>query len=444
MSQLSTHKNRKIDKTPFDRFRVPPKQNALFMPVVWAWSFFGTRKGRLRINKVNMKGLKPPFIVLGTHHAWSDFYVTPLALFPHRANYISELEGFEAFGEWIYRQVGCLGTRKFITDIALVKNIKKVMERKGILVLYPEARYANVGTNSKLPDSVGKLVKYLNVPVVTINMHGNYLQSPIWNTDIRKQAVQEATLTQIYTAGELADASVDEINDRIAEYLRYDEYKWQFENKYAIIYPERAKGLHLPLYHCPECNTEFEMSSDGADIFCTHCNARWRMSAYGKLMRVHDDDPDIFSVNTVNEPFSHIPDWYEWERQCVIDDIDNGTYSLDTEVHIEALPNAVNFIDMGEGRLIHNKDGFKLIFGEESGEEPLIFPPAATLSVHTEYNYRNWGQCITLSTLDNTYFLFPRKEDFNATKIQFAAEYLYELEMEKKSSHKLTKKTTLV
>ena len=38
---------------------------------------------------------------------------------------VLELEGFEYFGEWIYRQIGCLGTRKFINDRYLIKNIKK-------------------------------------------------------------------------------------------------------------------------------------------------------------------------------------------------------------------------------------------------------------------------------------------------------------------------------
>ena len=161
---------KKIITTPFDRNRIPPKQNLFFMPFIWLACWWVTRKGKLRINKVRMKGLKPPYLVLGTHHAFMDFYVTPLALFPHRANYVSELEGFEAFGEWLYRQAGCLGTRKFVNDLALIKNIQRVIDRKGILVLYPEARYANVGTNSKLPESVGKLAKMLKVPVVVINM----------------------------------------------------------------------------------------------------------------------------------------------------------------------------------------------------------------------------------------------------------------------------------
>ena len=44
-------------------------------------------------------------------------------------------------------------------------------------------------------------------------------------------------------------------------------------------------------------------------------------------------------------------------------------------------------------------------------------------SIHTEYDYRGKGPCVTLSTRSNTYFLFPLEDGFNATKIQFAVEY---------------------
>lgn len=416
MSKLSTRKRKKIDTTPFDRFRVPPKQNFFLMPLIWLFCRICTLGSGLKIKKTRMEGLKPPFLVLGSHHAWMDFYVTPLALFPYRANYISELEGFEFFGEWLYRQIGCLGTRKFVNDIALVKNIKKVLDRKGILVIYPEARYANVGTNTDIPISVGKMAKKLGVPVVAINMHGNYLQSPIWNTKKRREARLETEITQLFTKSEVENASVEEINSKLSEYLTYDEYKWQLDKKMAINFSERAEGLHKALYRCCKCNSDFTTDTEGADIFCKKCGARFKMNEYGQLLQ----NGELFS-------FSHIPDWYEWQRQCVHDEIDRGEYFLDISVHIEALPNAVNFIDCGDGRLQHNKDGFFLTFKDygDKEEKTMSFPPLSMLSVHTEYDYRNWGQCITLSTLDNTYFLFPLGEGFNATKIQFATEYLY-------------------
>ncbi len=420
---------KKINTIPFDTKRIPPKQNIFFMPFIWIACWILTRSGRLKINKVNMKGLKPPYLVLGTHHAFMDFYVTPLALFPHRANYVSELEGFEAYGEWLYRQAGCLGTRKFINDVDLVRNIQRIMKRKGILVLYPEARYANVGTSSELPASVGKLIKLLKVPVVVINMQGNYLQSPIWNLSKRKGVKLNTTITKVLNQDQIKEMSVDDINSVIADKMQYDEYKYQADNNIKITYKERAKGLHMPLYQCPNCNKEFSMTSEAISISCGECNAKWEMDELGKLIKVTRDDNSKID-------FSHIPNWYEWERKQVECQIDAGQYHLDCRVKIEALPNAVNFIDCGEGRIRHEKEGFYLTFYDyRKGEETTMFFSSKSLfSIHTEYDYRSKkGQCVTLSTEEDTYFIYPLEEGFNSTKIQFATEYLHKLSKKKLS-----------
>ena len=357
--------------------------------------------------------MKSPFLVLGTHHAFMDFYVTPLCLFPHRANYVSELEGFEHYGEWPYRQIGCLGTRKFVNDLALVRNIRRCMERGGILVLYPEARYANVGTSSPLPPSTAKLIRYLKVPVVTINMRGNYLQSPIWNLKKRKGVRLEADVRQLLTADQAAALPLEEIQEMVERALSYDEYAWQARTGMVIDVPWRAEGLEHPLYQCPVCGKEFRMASHGAELFCTACGARWQMDELGKL-----DGPR----------FSHIPHWYEWQRSQVEEQIRQGTYQLNLKVRVQSLPNAVNFIELGEGRLHHGPEGFSLTFTDYEAPEPgtLRFPAKSTFSIHTEYDYRGQGECITLSTPDNTYFLYPLEPGFSATKIQFATEALWQ------------------
>ena len=417
---------RKIVTKPFDRDRVPPRQNLLMTPLFWAYERIMAAGSGLRITRVRMKGLKPPFLVLGTHHAFMDFIVTPIALFPWRANYVSELEGFEAYGEWLYRQLGCLGTRKFINDFALIRNIRRVIQRGDILVQYPEARYANVGTYSELSPAVGKLAKLLDVPLVTINMRGNYLQSPIWNLRKRTEVRLDATITQIFTREELRAASVEEVNGRIAEFLRYDEYQWQWDTKMAVTVPWRAEGLEKPLYQCPVCGKEFAMRTEGSTISCSACGCSWEMGIYGRLERRAGRERAYLAQDVF---FDHIPNWYEWERRQVMTLIDGGSYALDVPVHIESLPNAVNFIDCGDGTLRHTQEGFTLTFTDYGQEqEGSLFVASDTLfSIHTEYDYRGKGQCVTLSTLDNTYFIFPRGEGFNATKIQFATEYLYKL-----------------
>lgn len=405
------------DKKPFDRAKTPPRQNIILLPFIWLICKIVTGPYKLEIEKKDMEGVKPPFLVYGSHNSFMDFYVTPLALKPYRANYISELEGFEFFGEWIYRRIGCLGTRKFINDQHLVKNIGKVIKRGDIMVIYPEARYANVGTNSHLTPSIAKLAKLLKVPVVTINMHGNYLQQPIWNLKERKGARLKAELKCVVRPEEVGKLSVDEIFSRISNELQYDEYKYQLENKISIKDEWRAEGLHYPLYRCRKCGKDFAMTSSGSKITCKFCGDSYEMDEYGVL-------------NSTEGKKIHIPDWYEWQRGFVHDEIREGKYKLDIPVRIWALPNSVNFVDCGEGRLIHDNNGFSLEFDNYRSEkhETLVFPAKSMISIHTEYDYRGiYGPCVTLSTYDDTFFIYPTDESrdvFNPTKIQFATEYL--------------------
>ena len=64
-----------------------------------------TRSLGLKTEKAGMEKMKPPYLVLSTHQGFSDYYIAPLALFPHRANYVSDMEGFAAFErDWLYRK----------------------------------------------------------------------------------------------------------------------------------------------------------------------------------------------------------------------------------------------------------------------------------------------------------------------------------------------------
>lgn len=405
----------------FDRSKKPPRQNLFFLPFIWIFCFFITKIHGLKIKKVNMEGLKPPYLVLSTHHGFVDFYVAPIVLFPHRANYISELEGFIG-REWLYRQIGCICKRKFTTDLALIRNIQYVVSKsKDIMLFYPEARYCNVGTNSKLPEAVGKLAKVLHVPVVILNMRGNYLLSPIWNLTKRKGVHLEADLTQVLTAEQTQTLSIEEINQTIAKHFIYDDYQWQKENKIKISYEKRAEGLHKVLYLCPHCKSEYQMNTKGSILFCENCKKQWYMTEYGELNALEG-----------KTEFSHIPDWYEYQRQEVKKEIAQNCYVSSAPVKVEALPNAKGFIDWGKGFVKHDGNGYVLEFKEYGQQRKFEFPPIEMTSVHTEYDYRGKGECITLSTLDNTYFLYPLIKEFNVTKVQFATEELYEIAYQKK------------
>ena len=116
----------------------------------------------------------------------------------------------------------------------------------------------------------------------------------------------------------------------------------------------------------------------GAELFCTACGARWRMTGLGRLEGV-GDTPSYFP---------HIPDWYEWERRQVEEAIAWGAYEADFRVRVQALPNAASFVELGEGRLHHGPEGFTLTFTDRGGERALRFPARSTFSLHPEYDHR--------------------------------------------------------
>ncbi len=401
-------------------FDMKPKKERIFLtPLAFLLSFPAVWKRHLKVNKVAMEGLKPPYILLCTHHAFQDFKVTTASIFPHRANYIVAIDGFIG-REWLLRNVGGIAKRKFTNDTKLVKQIKYSLENlKNIVAIYPEARYSLVGTTAILPDSLGKIIKLFKHPVVVLNMHGNYLSQPVWNLKPRKLNIT-ADMTQIIKKDEIEQLSLDEINDRIKKAFVYDEYKWQFDNKVVIDEPFRAENLHKVLYQCPSCLTEHEMDSKGNKIWCNHCHKTYEMDVYGKLHATEGETE-----------FSHIPDWYEFERSQVRKQIEEGSYQFEDDVIIDSLPNAKGYIRLGDGHLKHDVNGFVLTGTEFDQPLHLIKEPLSLYSLHIEYDYFGKGDCIDLSTLDDTYYIYPKNRKNVVTKLHFAVEELFKIEKEK-------------
>ncbi len=415
-------------KDNYERFdmKAPPIRTKWYLrPLTYLLSAPDVIKHHCIITKSNTEGLKPPFVLLCNHNAFMDFKVATKAIFPWRANYVVAIDGFIG-REKLLRNVGCICKRKFTDDVQLVKQLIQTIKNGDVAVIYPEARYSLCGTTAVLPESLGKLCKLLNVPVVTLICHGHHINSPFWNLHDRKVKPTEAEFTQIFDAEALKNSSVSEINNRISEMFRYDDYEWQKDRGIRVTYKGRAEGLHKVLYQCSACKTEYKMSSKGTILKCNACGKEWNMTELGELQ----------AVSGVTE-FSHIPDWYEWERENVKMEVKEGTYSTgELPVRVDSLPNARKFIPLGNGTLIHDMNGFRVKIMDDDGD---VFEMEKTVpslySCHIEYDYLGkYGDCIDLNTLTDTWYIYPdpEKSDFSITKMALATEELYFDHMSKK------------
>ena len=409
------------DKVKRFDFRRRPIKHAWLSPVAKGiLSFPDLKKRGAVIRKHNMEGIEDkPYILLVNHSSLVDLNMMLKATHPYPVNNVMSLEGFNTYTFPVMYSLGVLGKRKFTTDINLIRNIKYCLhELKHIFCIFPETRYSLDGCTSFMPDALGNLVKMMKVPCVMLKLKGNFVTSPQWNKK-NKGIKVEADMFPIVKADEVKTITAEEVNRRIDEAFIYDDYRWQYENKVVIDHPDRANGLHCLLYKCPACGAEHQTDSAGDTLWCNACGKKWRQDEYGRLAATEGETE-----------FAHIPDWSNWERECVRKEIEDGTYYFEDTVQVQTLPSWYRFLKHGEGKLIQTPEGTRIectAYGEPTVVEK---KPLELYSMHIEYDYLGRGDCVDISTPDESYWLYLSKRDA-ITKLSFATEEIYKIAREK-------------
>lgn len=404
-------------KKYYNTAKYPIRQPLIIVFLIWILCKFALIGKKYKVEKINMEGLKPPYIMLSNHMYFIDFELAAMGTFPHRVNNVVSVDGYYR-RPWLMELIGAICTRKFTMDLHLIKSINRVLKRGDILSMYPEARYSPCGTTSFLPDSLGKLIKMNKVPVVVVIHRGNHLHSPFWNYRKKRKAVHHTTMTQILTADQVKNMSVDEINAALKEAFEYDDYRYQKENRIKITEEYRAEGLHKVLYQCPHCMAESKMTSEGTVLKCTECGKEWNW----------DEDGNLRALNGETE-FTHIPDWFDWEREQVRKQIENGEYSFEDEVEVYSLPRCWTFKKLGKAKLTHDPENGFVLEGFYNGKPYRVQRiPAQTNSLHIEYDYCYIKpfDCVDISTEKDSFYCYPTKKDV-VTKLAFATEEIFKM-----------------
>jgi len=411
------------NKKHYNTAKYPIRQPLIITWAIWLLCKLSLIGKKYKVEKINMEGLEPPYMILSNHMHFIDFKLLAMATLPHRVNNVVSIDGYYR-RPWLLELIGGICTRKFTMDMHLIKSISKVLRRGDVLCMYPEARYSPCGVESYMPESLGKLIKMNKVPIVAVVHRGNHLGSPFWNYRQKKKVEYHTTVTQILTAEQIKQMTPDEINYAVRKALTYDDYRYQKDRGILINEEHRAEGLHKVLYQCPHCMTEHKMDSKGDEIFCASCGKRWRWQSDGYLKALEG-----------RTEFDHIPDWFLWEREQVRKQVLSGQYRFEDEVEVYSLPRCWRFESLGKARVVHDiNDGFR-IEGEYRGEKYTIHrTPLQTNSLHVEYDYCYIKpfDCFDISTENDSFYCYPTKQNV-ITKLAFATEEIYLLHQQNKN-----------
>ena len=364
-------------------------------------------------------GKNEPCLILMNHSSLIDLEIVSRIFFPKRYGIVTTSDSFVGpLMRWLMPLIGCIPTQKFVSDVRLIKDMEYMLkEKKTSVLMYPEASYTFDGTATPLPRKMGVLLKKLGVPVVVVITQGAFARQPLYNCLRKRKVNVSADVTCLFTAEDLKTMTVAQLDEKLDAMFSFDNFRYQQENQVRISEPDRAEGLNRILYKCPHCGEEGKTEGKGIMLTCHNCGATYELTELGYL-------------KADNAIFTHVPDWYRWQRQEVRKELEAGTYRLDIDVEIAMMVNFNAIYKVGEGHLTHTVDGFHLTGCD--GKLDYTQGPLACYGLYADYYWYEIADMICIGNQDALYYCFPKGGGDVVAKTRMAAEELYKMKKVRK------------
>lgn len=378
-------------------------------------------------------GRKEPCLILMNHSCFTDLLIAQTVFADRPMNIVCTSDGFVG-KRWLMRRLGCIPTHKFVTDFVLVRNMKYAIEKLRCSVLmYPEASYSFDGTATPLPDTLGKCLKLLGVPVVLVRTYGAFAHDPLYNNLQKRRVRIRADVQYLLSPQEIQEKSVSELNGILKTAFTFDNWQWQRENNVRITEPFRADFLNRVLYTCCNCGCEGKMRGKGTRLSCGACGSVWELTELGTLEKLAAPENAAAQASpqaaspALRPPhsFRSVPEWFAWQRELVRQEIACGSYSISVPVEIYLMVNTKAIYHVGDGTLSHSAAGF--VLDGCGGKLHYEQGPRASYSLYSDYYWYEIGDMICIGTMKILYYCISRQPGDIVAKARIATEELYRL-----------------
>ena len=331
------------------------KPGILYIILGYVWKLLFYKKYNINVTyKTDIKKVKGPIILLSNHASRLDYMFTALPLLPKKFNFVAGYnEFFRSHLAGIFKIMNVIPKKNFTADIYTIKEVTRIIKKKGNIILYPEGMSSISGANQPVAVGTGKFIKHFKLPVYYSLIKGGYLTSPKYDLNERLGRV-EVEYDILLTPEEIEKLSATEIEDLINKTLYHDDYAWNKEQKNEYkVGNSVAHNLHHLLYWCPRCGKEFTMKGEFNKIYCTSCNNGATITNTYEMIPF-DDTCIIPSTQT---------EWFNKERALAKEEIKDPNFKLTEKVKLGVLPLYKNLKNqatseiVGEGLITLNHDG---------------------------------------------------------------------------------------
>ena len=257
------------------------------------------------IHNEQIKALKPPYIVIANHTNFWDPFLLSICI-PGPVHFVTSDTYFRnPVLKFLLRYLGAIPKTKSLSDPQSTRNILSVAKNNGVIGIFAEGRRNWDGTTLPLLYPTAKLVKSLEIPVVSVLFKGACLSMPRWARHSRKGELV-MTCSQVFSSDAIKPLSVDEIYAGMTASLSHDEYAWQHSRMIPYKGRKQAERLELFLFLCPECKSTTHMKSHNDMFYCSNCNYTVRYDECGFFKpvsgRLYFDNPrewNLWQIDTL-------------------------------------------------------------------------------------------------------------------------------------------------
>lgn len=399
----------------FDIHAKPIKMRWYLAPLLFFVVPFIMLSYKKKIEKVGFKKIKGGCLIISNHMSFEDFKFMIEIIKPRRSFFVASIDEFIG-KEWIMRRLGCLPKKVHYRDMALVRNIVRLLKKGNLVTIYPEATYSFAGITNVFDQGLGKLAKMANVPVIVVHHYGNYLYSPRWNTHPKNKEVPLITKAiQVVNKEEVTSLSEYEIQERINKAFEYDEYKYQRDNNILIKSKTKAKNIERILYRCPNCNNEKCIEGNGNLIKCNSCNETYEIDELSILHSLKGDTK-----------FTNISDWFLWQKQVVKENIEENTLNETFPVKISKLINSKYGFDhnFAKGYATLNNHGvfIKAKVNETQEDFEFEYNEKMNSTIHLTFDVKGCKEsAFEVHNATDSYLVYPLDKT-SIVKVRFAIE----------------------
>ena len=285
-----------------DRKRLYPTDRAVRFLVYVVFTVF-VRYYRIRkVMPLEVRNLKSPYLLLSNHVGhWDPFIIGHLL--PRFTHFVSSDAAFKTpVTGFFLPRLGTIPIQKNVRDTRAVRAIAGVIRQGENVGLFPEAVRTWAGTTLPIDPSIGKLVKFLNVPVIVSVSRGMNLFNPRWSKKVRRTSL-EIEYRLLLEPAQIKTMEPAAIHQAIAEALQHDEVGYQRAHRHTIHSQHRAEHLNHTLFVCPSCHRIDTFICKGNDFWCTACAYSLHIDEHGFFK--HKEGGQLY--------FDNIRDWYDWQ-----------------------------------------------------------------------------------------------------------------------------------